>query len=205
MQESNPDKVDELINNLVIARLPAKYSVKPTDIQVLSPRRKDIKCSANDLNEILQKTINKNDLGIQSGAITFKLGDKVMQIKNDYDKDVFNGDVGYITEVDTEDKSLTVTFDDDFEVKYPSYDFDELVLAYASTIHKSQGSEYPIVIIPMLKSFSIMLKRNLIYTGITRAKNLCIIVGELSAFARAINDTSYEKRNTMLEDWLKEE
>lgn len=205
LQESNPDKVDELINNLVIARLPAKYSVKPTDIQVLSPRRKDIKCSANDLNEILQKTINKNDLGIQSGAITFKLGDKVMQIKNDYDKDVFNGDVGYITEVDVEDKSLTVTFDDDFEVKYPSYDFDELVLAYASTIHKSQGSEYPIVIIPMLKSFSIMLKRNLIYTGITRAKNLCIIVGELSAFARAINDTSYEKRNTMLEDWLKEQ
>lgn len=204
ISESDPDKVDELINNLVTARLPAKYNVKPTDIQVLSPRRKDIKCSANDLNEILQKTINKSDLGIQSGSVQFKLGDKVMQIKNDYDKDVFNGDVGYITDVNTEDKTLTVTFDDDFEVQYPSYDFDELILAYASTIHKSQGSEYPIVVMPMLKSFSIMLKRNLVYTGITRAKNLCIIVGELSALARAINDTSYEKRNTMLEDWLKE-
>lgn len=202
--ESDPDKVDEIINNLVTSRLPSKYKVKPTEIQVLSPRRKDIKCSANDLNEILQRTINKNDLAIQCGNTQFKLGDKVMQVKNDYDKEVFNGDVGFITNIDQEERRVTVTFDDDYDVVYPSYDLDELVLAYASTIHKSQGSEYPIVIIPMLRSFSIMLKRNLIYTGITRAKNICIIVGEVSALGRAINDTSYEKRNTMLEDWLRE-
>ena len=205
IQEENPDAVDSLIQQLVSMRLPKTYGLKPTDIQVLSPRRKDVLCSANDLNQILQRTLNTSEVSLQTGNTTFKLGDKVMQIKNNYEKDVFNGDVGFITAIDNDEKLITVEYDDGFMVNYDATEFDELVLAYASTIHKSQGSEYPIVVIPLLMSFSIMLKRNLIYTGITRAKNICIIVGDRKALARAIRDTTIEKRNTMLEDWLKEE
>ena len=203
INETDPDKVETLINDLVTLRLPNKYNVKPFEIQVLSPRRKDVKCCTNELNKILQGTINKSNEQLQYGDTLFKLGDKVMQIKNNYDKGAFNGDVGFITMIDNENRMLSVKFDDDFVVTYDSTDLDELVLAYACTIHKSQGSEYPIVIIPILPFFSIMLKRNLIYTGITRAKDICIIIGDRKSLYRAINDNTYSKRNTMLEEWLR--
>ena len=127
-----------------------------------------------------------------------------MQIKNNYEKEVFNGDVGFIVDIDPDNKLVVVDYDDGFKVTYENVDLDEIILAYASTIHKSQGSEYPIVVIPMLMQFSIMLKRNLIYTGITRAKQKCIIVGDKKALSKAISDDSVEKRNTMLTDWLEE-
>jgi len=202
IKQENPDDVERVIDNLVTNRLPKKYGVPPTEIQVLSPRRKDVKCCANNLNKVLQASINKSYKSITYGDNIFKEGDKVMQIKNNYDKEVFNGDVGFIQEIDEENKIIVVRYDDNFVVSYENTEFDEIILAYASTIHKSQGSEYPIVIIPIMNSFSIMLKRNLIYTGITRAKNICIIIGERKALARAINDDSYDKRNTMLQDWL---
>ena len=204
LNESNPDKVEDIINDLVTIRLPKKFNVKPIDIQVLSPRRKDVKCCADELNKILQRTINDNTLQLQHGSTVFKLGDKVMQIKNNYEKEVFNGDVGFIVDIDPDNKLVVVDYDDGFKVTYENVDLDEIILAYASTIHKSQGSEYPIVVIPMLMQFSIMLKRNLIYTGITRAKQKCIIVGDKKALSKAISDDSVEKRNTMLTDWLEE-
>lgn len=197
------DDVQNTINDLVVRRLPLKYGVNPLDIQVLSPRRKDCKCSANELNKILQGSLNKNENGLTYGDITFKVGDKVMQIKNNYDKEVFNGDVGFVKMIDLEDRILYVDFDG-VGVSYDYTELDEVILAYASTIHKSQGSEYPIVVIPLLPCFSIMLKRNLIYTGITRAKNICVIIGSKQSLYQAIRDNSYVKRNTMMKEWLSE-
>ena len=195
------DLTEKTINDLVTKRLPLKYGVKPTDIQVLSPRRKDCKCSANELNKILQTSLNKTTDGVVYGDTIFKIGDKVMQIKNNYEKEVFNGDVGFVDRIDVEDKVVYVNYDG-LIVDYTYTDLDELILAYASTIHKSQGSEYPIVIIPLLPCFSIMLKRNLIYTGITRAKNICVIIGSRKSLYQAIRDNSYVKRNTMMAEWL---
>lgn len=204
IKEKNADNIETIINDLVTSRLPRKYGVIPTDIQVLSPRRKNIQCCSDELNKMLQKSINNNPIKLQHGDTIFKVGDKVMQIKNNYEKEVFNGDVGFITDIDTEFKIVTVEFDDNFIVRYDHIDLDELVLAYATTIHKSQGSEYPIIIIPLILPFSIMLKRNLLYTGITRAKDICIIIGDEKALIKAIKDDSVEKRNTMLADWLLE-
>ena len=205
IQNDDPDYVARLIDELVSERLPRKYGVKPTEVQVLSPRRKDVSCSANHLNKILQASLNHSTVSIKYGDNEFKVGDKVMQIKNNYEKDVFNGDVGFIEEIDTEKKEIVVKYDDDFVVRYGQADFDEIILAYASTIHKSQGSEYPIVVIPVLMSHYIMLKRNLIYTGITRAKKICVLIGEKKALTVAINNNQYDKRNTMLEDWLRDD
>lgn len=204
IQNDNLESISRTIDELVSERLPKKYGIKPTEIQVLSPRRKDVGCSANELNKILQESLNKSEVSIKYGMGEFRLGDKVMQIKNNYQKDVFNGDVGFIDDIDLEKKEISVKYDDDMIVKYGQADFDEIILAYASTIHKSQGSEYPIVIIPVVMSHYVMLKRNLIYTGITRAKKICVLIGEKKALAVAINNNIYDTRNTMLEEWLRE-
>lgn len=203
IKETNSEAASNLIKDLVTKRLPQAYGIKPTDIQVLSPRRKNVSCCANDLSIILQNEINPHGEKLVYGNHEFRVGDKVMQIKNNYDNDVFNGDIGKVTYVDNDSREMIVNFDGN-EVTYDGASMDEVILAYASTVHKSQGSEYPIVIIPLLRTFSIMLKRNLIYTAITRAKNICIIVGDPYALHKAISDTSYERRNTMLKDWLKE-
>ena len=203
IKETNPEEVERLVVDLVTNRLPKAYGLQPTEIQVLTPRRKDSICSANNLNKILQSEINKNTECISRGDCEFRKGDKIMQIKNNYDKETFNGDMGYISEIDAENKRLTADFID-VKASYNFSDLDELSLAYATTIHKSQGSEYPIVVIPMLFAFNIMLKRNLIYTAITRAKKLCVIVGDVRALYKAINDNSYVQRNTYLCAWLNE-
>ena len=120
-----------------------------------------------------------------------------MQIKNDYDKEVFNGDIGEVSDVNLEDRELTVNFDNR-SVVYDSSELDELVLAYAATIHKSQGSEYPVVVMPILMTHYVMLQRNLVYTGVTRARKLLIIVGTKKALSMAVRNTSIDKRNTLL-------
>ena len=124
-----------------------------------------------------------------------------MQIKNNYDKEVFNGDIGFITDINLPEKTITVDYDDNV-VTYNKTDMDELVLAYVSTIHKSQGSEYPIVIIPITRSHYNMLQRNLIYTGVTRSKEICILVGQLDMLNYAIGNTKYSVRNTYLKELL---
>ena len=124
-----------------------------------------------------------------------------MQIRNNYDKEVFNGDIGIITHIDLEERTLQVCFDER-TVEYDISELDELVLAYATTIHKSQGSEYPIVVIPVLMSHYIMLQRNLIYTGITRAKKILLLVGTKKALAYAVRNVTVTQRNTMLKKRL---
>jgi exodeoxyribonuclease V alpha subunit len=130
--------------------------------------------------------------------------DKVMQIRNNYDKEVFNGDIGVVESVNLEDRELLVRFDDR-EIVYDATDLDELVLAYATTIHKSQGSEYPIVVMPILMTHYVMLQRNLVYTGVTRAKKVLVIVGTKKALAMAVRNVTVSKRNTMLAERLHRE
>ena len=127
-----------------------------------------------------------------------------MQIRNNYDKEVFNGDIGVIESVNLEDRELLVRFDDR-EIVYDATDLDELVLAYATTIHKSQGSEYPIVVMPILMTHYVLLQRNLVYTGVTRAKKVLVIVGTKKALAMAVRNVTVSKRNTMLAERLHRE
>lgn len=124
-----------------------------------------------------------------------------MQLRNNYDKDVYNGDLGYVLAVDTEERTLTVDFDGQI-TEYEASELDELTLAYATTIHKSQGSEYPIVVMPVLMTHYVMLQRNLIYTGITRAKKICVLVGQAKALAYAIQNMKVLRRNTQLKKRL---
>ena len=146
------------------------------------------------------KDIKKRTIIIQ-GDNMFKLNDKVMQIKNNYDKEVFNGDTGTIIDIDVEEKIITVKFKEK-EVLYEGFEMDELMLAYAITIHKSQGSEYPICIIPMRMAHYTMLKRNLIYTSITRCKNLCVLIGEERAFHIGVNTLDNKHRKTNLDEQI---
>ena len=152
---------------------------------------------AANLNTVLQAALNPNTLCLKRGATEYRLHDKVMQIRNNYDKEVFNGDVGFISAIDLDAKTLKVNFDDR-EVEYEVLELDELVLAYATTIHKAQGSEYPIVIMPFTFSHYVMLQRNLLYTGITRAKKVVILVGNRNAIYMAVKNMTVKNRNTLL-------
>ena len=145
--------------------------------------------------------MNPTRIFLHRGGTQYRLHDKVMQIRNDYDKEVFNGDIGTVTRVDMEERELTVDFDGR-NVVYDVAELDELVLAYAVTIHKAQGSEYPIVVMPVLMNHYVMLQRNLIYTGITRAKKICVLVGQAKALAYAIRNMKVLKRNTRLKERL---
>lgn len=203
ISEENADKVIDTIVKLCTKRLPNYYKVDPIkDIQVLTPMQRTETGAAN-LNTILQSALNKNTLSLKKGAIEYRLHDKVMQVRNNYDKEVFNGDVGFVSAINVEDQTLRVNFDDK-EVEYEQLELDELVLAYATTIHKAQGSEYPIVIIPITFSHYVMLQRNLLYTGITRAKNVVVLVGNKSAIYEAVRNNKVKDRNTLLSKRLKE-
>jgi exodeoxyribonuclease V alpha subunit len=145
------------------------------------------------LNEMLQEVLNPEGPQVQKGARILRLGDKVMQLRNDYEKDIFNGDIGRIVGVDSADRSLTVRFDER-DVAYTDSDIDELTLAYATSIHKSQGSEYPAVIIPVVTQHFIMLARNLLYTAVTRGKQLVILVADPRALTIALGEARKERR-----------
>ena len=192
------------IVDLVKERLPKFYHVHAGDIQVLTPMQRSVVGAAN-LNQELQKAVNPGNPqmpdGLRRGGYVYRTGDKVMQIRNNYDKAVFNGDIGVVERLDTEERTLTVNFDGR-SVEYDVTELDELVLAYATTIHKSQGSEYPIVVMPVLMTHYIMLQRNLIYTGITRAKKVLVMVGTRKALAYAVRNLTVSARNTMLKERL---
>lgn len=200
MPVEDPAQVSETIVRLVKDRLPNAYQTPVGNIQVLTPMQRG-GVGATHLNIALQEALNTSKVGINRGGYSFKKGDRVMQIRNNYDKEVFNGDLGYVQEVDLEERTLLADFDGK-TVEYDASELDELTLAYATTIHKSQGSEYPIVIMPVLMSHYVMLQRNLIYTGITRAKKICIIVGTAKALAYAIRNMTVLKRNTKLKERL---
>ena len=202
INQEDADEMVKLIIGLVRDRLPKKYGYPPKEIQVLTPMQRGT-VGAGNLNIELQNALNPTGPSLARGGYTFRQGDKVMQIRNNYDKNVFNGDIGYITAVDTNERTLTVTYDSRL-VEYDITELDEIVLAYAVTIHKSQGSEFPVVVMPVTMKHFVMLQRNLIYTGITRAKKICVLVGTTKALAYAIKQNTVSKRNTKLKERLYE-
>ncbi len=198
--EEPQDAVPQIVN-LVKNRLPKAYGRPVSDVQVLTPMRRSY-CGSDNLNIELQKALNPMGMSMMYGGTTYRAGDRVMQIRNNYDKDVYNGDIGCIMDVDTEEGELLVAFGEK-EVTYEKSELDELVLAYATTIHKSQGSEYPIVVIPVFYSFFTLLQRNLIYTAITRAKKICVLIGQVKALGYAVRNLTVEQRNTKLKERLR--
>lgn len=200
IKNDDAEQVATNIVELVKNRLPKAYNLPTSKIQVLTPMQRGV-VGASNLNMVLQEAINPNKTGLNRGGYSFRKGDRVMQIRNNYDKNVFNGDLGYIQDVDMEERTLIVDFDGTL-VEYEVSELDELNLAYANTIHKSQGSEYPIVVMPVLMNHYVMLQRNLIYTGITRAKKICVLIGSTKALAYAIHNMTVLKRNTKLKERL---
>lgn len=196
-RENDPERVAGLIVDLVKNRIPRRFKLDPmNDIQVLTPMHKGSAGAAN-LNVLLQKALNPRVQGIQRGDRRFCLGDKVMQIRNNYEKDVYNGDIGRVILLDAEERCLTVRYDER-NVPYAWEELDEIVSAYAISVHKSQGSEYPAVVLPLLVQHYVLLQRNLLYTGITRGKELVVLVGESKAFAMAVRNNRTQKRCTWL-------
>lgn len=197
------EEVLHTLIKLVSQRLPSKYGFHPKeDIQVLAPMKKGI-IGTENLNQMLQGVLNPKESAFMRGGNRFQVGDKVMQIRNNYKKEVFNGDIGFITQIDKEDNLISVTFDTRI-VSYESSDLDELVLAYAVSIHKFQGSECPCVVIPVHTSHFMLLHRNLIYTGITRGKKLVVLVGSKKALGIAVRTDDVKKRHTALKQALME-
>ena len=201
MEEAEPEEAAKKIVSLVKEKLPRYYHVSPGEIQVLTPMQRNV-IGAAGLNQALQEALNPEGFFLKRGGVTYRKNDKVMQIRNNYEKEVFNGDIGTVSAVNTEDRSLCVIFDGR-SVEYDVTELDELVLAYATTIHKSQGSEYPIVVMPVMMSHYVMLQRNLIYTGITRAKKILVLVGTKKALSYAIQHVTVNKRNTRLQERLR--
>jgi exodeoxyribonuclease V alpha subunit len=205
VQEEEPDRVVELLVELVTDRIPRRFGFHPiSGIQVLSPMYRG-KAGVDFLNEELQKQLNPphpDKPEKRFGGKLFRLGDKVMQIRNNYDKQVFNGDAGQITGIDLEEQSVMVAFDDDRLVEYDFTELDELVHAFAISVHKAQGAEYPAVVIPVLTQHYLLLQRNLIYTAITRAKQLVVLVGTKRALAMAIKNNRIAARYSGLKRLL---
>lgn len=200
LQKEEAEEAAAQIVELVRDKLPRYYGVPATAVQVLTPMQRGV-VGATSLNLALQEALNPAGEGLRRSGFVFRVQDKVMQIKNNYDKEVFNGDIGMIESVDMTERTLTVNFDNR-KIEYDHTELDELVHAYATTIHKAQGSEYPIVVMPVLMNHFVMLQRNLIYTGITRAKKILVMVGTRKALAYAVRNVTVTARNTMLRERL---
>lgn len=203
IQQEDPDNALEVIKTLVTERIPKSFGFDPVDeIQVLSPMHRG-SVGTQRLNQELQRALNTSGgaRAVRMG-VTYQEGDKVMQIRNNYQKDVYNGDIGRIFKINGEDGQLVVQMDNGL-VSYEFSELDELVHAYAVSIHKSQGSEYPAVVIPLMTQHYVMLQRNLLYTGITRGKKLVVIVGSKKAAAIAVQNDKTRKRWTRLAERLK--
>jgi exodeoxyribonuclease V alpha subunit len=202
VQADDPETAVPRIVELVKTRIPARFGLDPIrDIQVLCPMNRG-GVGARSLNIELQKALNPaGERKVERFGWTFAPGDKVMQIENDYDKEVYNGDIGYVDDVDPDAGELIASFDGR-AVTYGFGELDTLVPAYAATIHKSQGSEYPAVVIPVLTQHYAMLQRNLLYTGVTRGKRLVVLVGQKKAVAIAVKNVSGRRRWSKLNEWL---
>lgn len=206
MTEEDPVRIQQLVLDLVQRRLPTRYGFNPmTDIQVLAPMYKG-PVGVTSLNEHLQARLNPSSFAqVEWGGRILRLGDKVMQMRNNYDKGVFNGDIGWIRSISKENATLKVEFQEEagpLIVSYEFHELDELMLAYAVTVHKSQGSEYPAVILPLVTQHRMLLQRNLLYTAITRAKRFCVLVGQPYALEMAVKNDRVALRNTALAERL---
>lgn len=207
LAEEDPFRAQQRVVDYVQHRIPRHYGLNPlSEIQVLSPMYKGA-VGVSLLNEELQARLNPNTAGLlEWSGHTFRAGDKVMQTRNDYDKGVFNGDIGWIRRIDKENSTLKVEFQEEtgpLLVEYEFHELDELVLAYAVTIHKSQGSEYPAIVVPLVQQHYMLLQRNLLYTAITRARRLCVIIGQPRALEVAVKNDRVALRNTALAERLR--
>ena len=201
IEKEDPEEVLGIILKLVEERIPQEFKFDPVDdIQVLTPMHKGI-VGAGNLNRALQQTLNPREEGVTHGDRTYRVNDKVMQIRNNYDKDIYNGDIGRIIEIDSVRHQILVNLDGR-EVSYDFSDLDEIIMAYAVSVHKSQGSEYPAVVIPVLTQHYMLLQRNLIYTAVTRGRDLVVMVGTSKAMAIAVNNDKTQKRFTYLKHRL---
>jgi exodeoxyribonuclease V alpha subunit len=197
--EDGVSKIIEIVKN----RLPKRFGFDPVkDVQVLCRMNRG-GLGARSLNVDLQKALNPpvDEIFIERFGFTYRVGDKVMQTDNDYDKEVFNGDVGYVRRIDPDAQELVIEFDDK-PVEYQFGELDEVALAYAVSIHKSQGSEYPAVVIPMMMQHYMMLRRNLLYTGITRGRKLVVLVGQKKAVGMAVKGKVETRRWSKLAEWM---
>jgi exodeoxyribonuclease V alpha subunit len=193
----DPEEAVEAVRTLVGERIPRRFKMDPVqDIQVLCPMHRGL-LGTSHLNEVLRALLNPRGPELKRGERIFRQGDKVMQIRNDYDREVANGDLGRIVSIDTDEGSLEVAFQGR-RVAYRPADLDELVPAYACSIHKSQGSEYPGVVLLLHHQHHVMLQRNLLYTAITRARRLVVMVGSRRALARAVHNDQVQKRHSRL-------
>jgi len=203
IEKDDPEEVAKIIERLVTERIPKRFGLDPkNDIQVLSPMNRGV-CGTVQLNEKLQLLLNPEKAGFRSGERIFHAGDKVMQISNNYDKGVFNGDMGVILSIHHADSTFRVRYDLG-DIEYNFSEATQLNPAYAVTVHKSQGSEFPAVVMPMLTQHYMMLQRNLLYTGMTRAKKLMILIGSHKAVSMAVRNSVREPRHTLLPGRLKE-
>jgi len=197
IEKEDPEEVLKLIVELIAERIPKRFGFNPIDdIQVLTPMHRGVVGAAN-LNLTLQQALNPREDGVTRGGKNFRVNDKIMQIRNNYDKEVFNGDIGRIVTIDPETQEVTIAFDGR-TIVYDYPDLDEIVLAYAVSVHKSQGSEYPAVVIPILTQHYVLLQKNLIYTAVTRGKKLVVIIGTKKALAIGVKNNKTEKRYTYL-------
>ena len=204
----DPEQAARTVVDLVTERLPGFFHVPPREIQVLTPMQRGAVGAVN-LNQLLQAAVNppaedpqgNGPAELHRSGYTFRPGDKVMQIKNNYEKEVFNGDIGFIDSIDRTERTLVIRFDGR-NVEYDASELDELVLAYASTVHKAQGAEYPIVVMPVMMAHYTLLQRNLLYTGVTRAKKAIVLVGQKKAIGCCVKNVSTGKRNTLLAERL---
>ncbi len=202
VETGEPEKIIARTVELMTQRIPLKFKFDPlTDVQVLSPMRKNLLGTEN-LNDVIQAALNPSGPSLARGCTHFRARDRVMQLRNNYDKEVFNGDIGFVQAVDTENRALVVLFDGR-PVRYEQSELDELVLAYACSIHKSQGSEYPAVIVLLHTQHYKLLQRNLLYTAITRGKRLVLVVGSTRAVTIAIKSNQVRERRTTLRDRLR--
>ena len=202
VEQEDPQEALRIIIELTKERIPCRFGFDPVnDIQVLTPMNKGV-IGARNLNSELQKELNPGEADLTASNRIFRVNDKVMQIRNNYDKEIFNGDIGKIVRIDPEVREAVIDFEGR-RVPYEYSDFDEIVLAYAISVHKAQGSEYPAVILPVLTQHHMMLQRNLLYTGITRGRRLVVLVGTKKALSICVNNNRTDKRYTYLKQRIR--
>ncbi|MCX7818331.1 MAG: ATP-dependent RecD-like DNA helicase [Kiritimatiellae bacterium] len=202
VKAEDPDEIRQLVVRLVRERIPRRFRLDPVlDVQVLTPMQRG-ELGARQLNALLQSVLNPTGPAVERFGQRFRVGDKVIQLDNDYEKHVFNGDIGRLIELRPDTRELKVRFDDGRVVTYHELELDSLAPAYALTIHKSQGSEYPAVVVPLHTQHYVMLQRNLLYTAVTRGRRLVVLVGSPRALAIAVRRTETHRRVTLLKEWL---
>jgi exodeoxyribonuclease V alpha subunit len=203
VNRTDPEQAAKTVVELVTQRIPKRFGLNPRDeVQVLTPMHRG-PAGTQALNAALQAALNPTGRALERRGVAYRAGDKVMQTKNDYEREVYNGDIGVVVRVDEAEESMVVRFDER-EVEYEDAALDVLTLAYAISIHKSQGSEYPAVVVPLLTTHFVMLSRNLVYTAVTRAKRLCVMVADPRAIRMALGEERREERVTRLGERLRE-